>query len=172
MEPVRSFNIYDIIKRNADIFPDSVALVHGEKCFTFREYFNEVNALAHYLTDLGLGPGDRVAILAMNRPEYLFLYGAAAMMGAILVPLNWRLSVEELHHIMDDCQAGLLLHDASQEESVAALKIRPGFNVQLVAMEETHGNSMETGRNRGNHLHVPPRLPPRYDQDMPKGEDI
>ena len=58
---------------------------------------------------LGVGRGDRVAILAANHPDYLVLLYACARLGALLVPLNWRLAVPEQLFILRDASAKVLL---------------------------------------------------------------
>ena len=50
-------------------------------------------------------------MIAQNRPEFLDLYGAAARLGAIVVPVNWRLSADELAHVITDTEPVLLLAD-------------------------------------------------------------
>jgi len=68
-----------------------------------------VAQLAAGLAVAGVGRGDRVAILAQNCPEYLDLFGAVASLGAILVPINWRLSAEEVAYIVGDVAPKLLV---------------------------------------------------------------
>jgi fatty-acyl-CoA synthase len=73
-----------------------VALVEGEHRLTYRELNRRVNRLSHVLTrGLGVGRGDRVAILALNCIPYMELFFAAAKAGAVLVPLNVRLTPPE-----------------------------------------------------------------------------
>jgi acyl-CoA synthetase (AMP-forming)/AMP-acid ligase II len=76
--------------------PDVVALEHEGRTWTFRELNAVSNRLAHGLRALGLTRGDRVSILAENRPEYAFLFYAAAKLGVAVSPLNWRLPAAEL----------------------------------------------------------------------------
>jgi acyl-CoA synthetase (AMP-forming)/AMP-acid ligase II len=60
-----------------------------------------------------VGPGDRVAVLALNSAETFALLFACGRLGAVLLPLNWRLSPEELRWQLDDCGACLVLADAA-----------------------------------------------------------
>ncbi|SLM30519.1 AcsL3 [Desulfamplus magnetovallimortis] len=119
---VNCFNIYDMIRRNATLFAKSTAIVHANEKISFQEYFLLVNSLAASLLDNGVKSGDRVAILAMNSPAYLILYGAASAIGAILVPVNWRLSEDEIAYILEDSGAILLFFDESQKKLAFSLK--------------------------------------------------
>ena len=99
---VRDFTLIDMIKRNAQVFPDNVALVHGSIRMTFSDYLNRCTRLCGGLQAAGGSSGDRIALIAHNSLDYMLLCGAAAMGGFILVPVNWRLSSEELRHILQD----------------------------------------------------------------------
>jgi acyl-CoA synthetase (AMP-forming)/AMP-acid ligase II len=82
-------------------FADKDALIFEDRRWTYAELDHDVNALAAGLLAEGVGRGDRVAVLAMNLPEYLILGLALAKVGAVMVPLNHRLHEEELTDILD-----------------------------------------------------------------------
>ncbi len=82
-------------------FADKDALVFEDRRWTYAELHRDVNALAAGLLARGLGRGDRVAVLAMNLPEYLILGLALAKTGAVMVPLNHRLHTEEIADVLD-----------------------------------------------------------------------
>ena len=63
-------------------------------------------------SQLGVGRGDRVAILCLNHPDYLVLLYACARLGAMLVPLNWRLAVPEQVFILSDASVKVLVRRA------------------------------------------------------------
>ncbi len=119
------------LARREALSPDKVGLVDadtGER-FTYRTLNMRARALAALLAgDYGVRQGDRVATLALNAPEYLDAYFACALLGAILVPLNWRLTVRELAGILTDCQPVALLHDETHagaaQEAVQAVVSR------------------------------------------------
>lgn len=146
--PAHTFSVYDIIKRDALLFPNVTAIVDGEKSITFQGFFNHVNLLASGLLAFGLKPRQRVAVLSMNRLEYLGMYGAVAATGAILVPLNWRLSTDELAYILKDSDARILFCDSTQKEAAYALKIESGFNGALICFDETE--SLNNQQNKEN----------------------
>lgn len=108
---MRDLNLYDLFERNAALYADRPALIDADGTLTFSDLKRRVDALASDLTHRGIRKGDRVAVLAFNSRHYFCLLGATARLDAILVPLNWRLSPEELQFILQDAQPGLLLHD-------------------------------------------------------------
>jgi fatty-acyl-CoA synthase len=69
----------------------------------------------------GVAKGDRVAVLAHNCPAFVELFFAVGKIGAILTPLNWRLSASELEYIMGDCQPRVLFYGAELAETAMAL---------------------------------------------------
>ncbi|MGD9731936.1 MAG: AMP-binding protein [Desulfamplus sp.] len=123
MMSVSTFSVYDMIKRNGVLFPNNTAVVEGGKSLTFSEFLIQVNSVAATLSNYGVTSGQSVAVLSMNRVEYLLLYGAASAIGAVLVPLNWRLSNDEISYILKDSEAKILFFDSSQSEKAHALTL-------------------------------------------------
>ena len=95
-----SLTIGDCLRAQARIRPDHPAVQDGERRLNFRQFNERVNRLAGVLAGLDIGHGDRVAILAENRLEYLELFFAAGKLGAIVAAQNWRLSDPELRHCL------------------------------------------------------------------------
>lgn len=98
---LRDLTIYHIIQHNARILGDQPAVISKEKSVSHAEYLNRVQRLAEGLAQNGIGKGDRICILAQNSMEYFDLYGACALTGAIAYPINWRLSEEEVQHVIE-----------------------------------------------------------------------
>ncbi len=90
--------IGELLVAQARRHPTRIAVVDGERSFTFGAFNARVNRLAAVLRTLDIGRGDRVAMLAENRCEYLELLFAAGKLGAIVCALNWRLADRELIH--------------------------------------------------------------------------
>ncbi|UTD28311.1 class I adenylate-forming enzyme family protein [Bradyrhizobium sp. WD16] len=96
-------DLASLIERNAAFTPDKPAIVFGGEVLTYRALHERITATAQALkAELGVGRGDRVAILSLNHPDYLVLLYACARLGAILVPLNWRLAGAEQIFIVSD----------------------------------------------------------------------
>jgi fatty-acyl-CoA synthase len=109
--------------------PDRLALVRGssrgEGSADGRTYTTldiRTRRLAAGLRGLGVGRSDRVAYLGPNDPALLETLFATTALGAIFVPLNWRLAVPELSYIAADCGASVLVHDARMAEPAAAVQ--------------------------------------------------
>lgn len=107
------------LERRAQLTPEKIGLIDNETQarLTYRTLNTRAQALAALLqSSYGVQQGDRVAILAGNSPEYLDAFFACALLGAILVPLNWRLTVRELVTILLDCEPRVLVHDAGYQQ--------------------------------------------------------
>ncbi len=103
-------NLADLIDRNAAFTPNKPALHFQGETWTYARFAHRIVALAHALhAQFGVGRGDRVAILSQNHPDYLALLYACARLGAMLVPLNWRLATPELLFILADADVRLLI---------------------------------------------------------------
>ena len=113
----------DWLSRRAALTPQSTALVEVDRggTLTYAALHRRATQAAHALKELGIGPGDRVAVHARNRAEQVELLFACARLGAVLVPLNWRLAAPELGGILSDCAPALLLVDEAGAAQVAAL---------------------------------------------------
>ena len=92
------------LTRRVLLSPDKEAVVDGQKRLTYQQLNQQTNRLSRALMGLGLQYGDRLGILAHNRLEFLEVIMAAAKLGLILVPLNWRLTASELSFILKDSQ--------------------------------------------------------------------
>ena len=93
-----AWTVGDLLASQARQTPDRVAVDDGRRRLEFRTLDQRVNRLARALAALGIGRGDRIAILSENRIEYIEASFAAARLGAILCALNWRLASRELAH--------------------------------------------------------------------------
>ena len=103
-------NLSDLISRNAAFTPDKPALRFEGEALSYAALAARIAAIADGLaTQCGVGKGDRVAILSLNRPDYLVLLYACARLGAMLVPMNWRLAVAEQRFILADAAPKVLV---------------------------------------------------------------
>lgn len=106
---LRSFTLHDQIERNARLHGSGTAFVADGQSITHAQYAERVASLAGGLAGAGLTAGDRVAILAHNGQAYVDLIGAAARLGALVVPINWRLSAEEVAYVLSDTTPKVLI---------------------------------------------------------------
>ncbi len=132
---MHDLTLYDLFERNASLYGNQPALRYDEGQMTYRELAEQSRALARALTQQGLEKGDRVAILANNSEAYFLVMGAAACLGVILVPMNWRLSVEELHHIVTDAAPSVVFFDNAHANTITQLSELSGFPVHQTPLE-------------------------------------
>ncbi len=119
------FTFYDLVNRNAAIYKEGQAWMDDggdNRVFSFSEIKMEMDRLACGLQKSGIEKGDRIGILGKNSLSYFLLYGAAAALGAIVLPINWRLSVDEVAYNLNDCGPKILFVDAEFEEVVKGLR--------------------------------------------------
>jgi fatty-acyl-CoA synthase len=100
----------DILRRHAATRPDKLAYAVGTHGITYGAFHARSNQLARALRGLGVQRGDRIAVLANNRPEYPILYFAAIKLGAIVVPVNARFTVGEVAFVVHHAEAETLLY--------------------------------------------------------------
>ncbi|MBI3507221.1 MAG: long-chain fatty acid--CoA ligase [Proteobacteria bacterium] len=101
------------IERHAARTPDRTAIVFEGTVTSYRAFAARVAFLAGVLSAQGTTAGDRVALLSTNHPDYLALLFACARLGAILVPLNWRLAPAEHAQILADAEPRVLISERS-----------------------------------------------------------
>jgi fatty-acyl-CoA synthase len=103
-------DLSDLIARNAAFAPDKPAIHFEDATLSYAAFNARIEATAKALkSECGVGRGDRVAVLSLNRPDYLVLLYACARLGALLVPLNWRLAVAEQLFILTDASVKVLV---------------------------------------------------------------
>src|SRR3978361_553900 len=116
-------DLSDLIARNAAFSPDKPALVFEGEVLSYRSFFDRIETAAKALkAEFGISRGDRVAILSLNRPDYLVLLYACARLGAMLVPLNWRLAAAEQMFILSDAAVKVLLLEQAFAEILPGLE--------------------------------------------------
>jgi acyl-CoA synthetase (AMP-forming)/AMP-acid ligase II len=118
---LRDIGIADIIRRNAQQFGERPAIVFEGRRVSHRDHLQRVERLAAGLAAAGVGVGDRVAVISRNTLDFADLYGAVAWLGAILLPVNWRLNAEEAAYILGDATPKLLIADAEEQARIAAM---------------------------------------------------
>ena len=121
---------YDWIAYHAHCAPERVAAVDlaSARRFTYATYHDRIGRLATYLTKTAsVGKGDRIAVLAANSTDVLEVQFACARIGAIFVPINWRLAAPEINYILSDCAPKAIVFDAEMralaEEACKGLSI-------------------------------------------------
>jgi len=120
-------NIGDWIRKWTFLQPHKRALIFEDHPFTYQEINQRTNQLCHFLLQIGIRKGDRVSVLLYNCHQYIEIFFALSKIGAILVPLNWRLAGPELEFIIKDSSSRMLIFDPEFEEVIAF--IHPRLNL-------------------------------------------
>ena len=89
------------LKQSLERYPDKLAAICGNARLTFRELDDRVNRLSSALAGLGLTRNDRISILSYNCHRFLELYYGVAQLGAVVVPINFRLQAPEIKYIVN-----------------------------------------------------------------------
>lgn len=115
-------NIGLFLAKRARLDPDRIGFIFEDQELSFRAMNARANRAAHAFLGLGVAPGDRVGLLLANSLEFLDCFFGLAKIGAIVVPLNWRLTAVELAYIADNAGIGALVYGANHAQTVAAMR--------------------------------------------------
>ncbi len=119
--------------------PERKALHFEGRTWTYAEMQTEIEDCAARLSALGVGKGERIAFLGLNQPMFFFVMFAAARLGAIFVPLNFRLTGPELAFMIEDCAASALVVDAQLRPVIEPQRERlKSLKAFLAAEDEAH----------------------------------
>ncbi|WP_347488817.1 long-chain fatty acid--CoA ligase [Desulfoscipio sp. XC116] len=117
-------NISGMLARNARRHPDKEALIYEEKRYSYRQLNESVNCLANALAGLGVRKGDKVALMMQNSDRYVIAFMAALRLGAVVVPINFRLAVPEVEYIVNHSDSGTLIYDPEYVNIVNSLRAK------------------------------------------------
>ncbi|MEP9394870.1 long-chain fatty acid--CoA ligase [Gordonia sp. VNK1] len=129
-------------QRTARQSPDSVAIVFRDRETSYADLDERITRLAHALEDLGVRRGDRVALLSANHPSYLEALFATGLLGAILVPLNARLTTPEVSYALTDSGVRVLIHSAALADIAIPASRESGTDTRMVVDGEPDGGAI------------------------------
>lgn len=116
------------IARRAAATPKLPAITFGEHTWTYRQFADRIDRLAAELAAGGMRRGDRVGYAGHNHPDFLVTLFAAARIGAVFVPLNWRLTADELGYILGDAQVHTVVADAERATVIDPVRAQAGLH--------------------------------------------
>ncbi len=133
--------LYDIICRNARLFPERAAWLEAEenRTMTFSAYRGAVDRMAAGLLAVGFRKGERIGVIGKNCLSYLVLYGAAAALGGIVVPINWRLSPDEMVYNLNDTQVAYLFADSEDPEAMKTVQAKLAGKAKCFNLQAQNG---------------------------------
>ena len=127
------------IARHAHERPGEVYLRFEAGSVTWAQIHERVSGLAAALRQRGVGAGDRVAIMMTNRPEFLETMFAANAIGAIVVPVNFRLAPDEIAYILTDSGASLLVVEEATAAAAASARAACAHEIGFVSTGHAEG---------------------------------
>ena len=149
----------DLIAKYAAEQPERPALIEGDRTFTWRQFFHIRNRLAHSLAALGIGAGQHAVIYAHNCAEIIVASQALRALGAVAVPMNHRLTADEVVYILDNSDAtAVLVGDGflPMAEHVRGAATRVKHWITLGAERRPWAESLEDLLARGRDEVPPP----------------
>ena len=128
--------IPDLIAKRAELGPERTAMEDSAsgRTVTYGKLDARAAQAASLMASCGIAEGDRVAILCRNRIEFFELLFGCAKLGAILVPLNWRMPPSELDQLVADAEPGLLLYGSEETDAAHAL----GRGLTAIGLDEDY----------------------------------
>ena len=104
--------VNDFLRRAVDLYGPKLAVVDDDKRFTYTDFAGRCHQLAHALSALGIGKGDRVGIVSPNSHHFLESFYGTSLLGAVLVPLNYRLLPSDFAYALNHAGASVVLADS------------------------------------------------------------
>jgi len=135
------FSLYDLIVRNAIVFKDQPAWLDHDKStpLTFAQFKQRVDQLAQGLQNLGCQKGDRIGVMGKNCLEFFLLFGAAAALGAIVLPVNWRFSAAEAAYVLKDGTPLWVFADNDNPQWVAEVRAQISPKIRFFNLQPNQG---------------------------------
>lgn len=156
-----AFAAHDWVDYHANHRPQDPALGSADDntMLCWAELEERVGRLARVLRDRGVGKGDRILVIAENDPRVIEIQFAAMRVGALLVPLNWRLAVAEITDIAVDADAQLIVHDAQWAAVATEVADKAAVPQRLCwATKESEYDAAVA-----NAVHLAPQIDPTFD---------
>lgn len=115
-------NIGGYLAQNARKYSNKLAIECEGRTYTYEKFNEEVNRLAHGLRDLGINKGEKLALMMKNSDHFVLSFFAAAKIGAVVVPINFRLTSSEVHYILNQSHTKAVICDAEFEQTIIDAK--------------------------------------------------
>ncbi len=127
------------LKRTVDLYPESEAVVYGDRRYRWADVGERTTRLASALSNLGIGVGDTVSIICPNTPELFEAHFGVAMAGGVLNAINTRLDVDTVAYILDHSDAAVLITDTAFSATVTAALAKVGRDIVVIDIDDPAG---------------------------------
>jgi len=154
--------VNDFLRRASQLYPTKLAIVDGSRRYTYRDFQARANQLSHALLGLGIAQGDRVCILSPNSHFFLEAFYGTSQIGAVLVPLNYRLTAADHEYILNHAGVKAVLVDWEYTHVVDEIRAKlPRVRHWIEARDEGEPAPGYTDWNellRGAPTDAPPKI--------------
>jgi len=120
---IKSMNIAWWVQRWAELHPDKPAIIFEEQTISYADLCRRADRTSCWLQSMGIEKGDRVAVMLNNCPEFIDLYLACSRLGAIFVPINFRITALELKYFIKNCRPRLFIYGDNFTSIVNSLNL-------------------------------------------------
>jgi acyl-CoA synthetase (AMP-forming)/AMP-acid ligase II len=124
-----------VVRENAQRLPDSAATIDGAQTATWRELDIASNRVANGLLELGIGSGSRVAVVGKNSGRWFEVLFGATKVGAVLVPVNWRLAAPEIQYLLKDSESTVVFVDPEFMDTIDSIRGELPAVTTVISME-------------------------------------
>ncbi len=131
---IKSMNIAWWVQRWAELTPDKPAILFEGRTISYKELCRRADRTACWLQSIGIEKGDRVAVILNNCPEFLDLFLACSRLGAIFVPIDFRITSRELAYFIKNCRPRLFIHGSNVAAVVNSLVLESYLPPMMVAV--------------------------------------
>ncbi len=144
---IKSMNIAWWVQRWSELDPDKAALIYEGETITYRELHGRADRTSCWFQSLGIEKGDRVAAMLPNGPEFVEIYLACSRLGAIFIPMNFRLAGPELEYTLRNGRPRMFVYGERYAEVVEAVGLDRELPLMLKAVLGSPGRATRPGRD-------------------------
>ena len=130
-------------RRAIKYYPEKIAIIDEDKQFTYKEFGKRTDRLAIALHNAGIRKGDHVAVMLPNTHYMLECFYGICQLGAVMVPLNYRLAAKDLEYIIRHSDAKMLIVDAEFGEIIAGIQDELPIEKYIVVKVDGHNSSIK-----------------------------
>jgi len=131
---IKSMNIAFWVQRWRELHPEKPAIIFNDSVITYRELHLRSNRTASWLQSLGIEKGDRVAVMLMNSLEFIEVFLACSRLGAIFVPINYRVTDRELNHPIVNARPRVFIFDQLYIDMIESIGLGDQLPPMLLAV--------------------------------------